>query len=151
MLVKWGKNRGRVVAGDFWRKGGRLPCFALPFLAACAIHLRHCKEWMKEAYGMGCDCNDDSSCIQNGRYISLWGKSHTDIRNYHVYTIVVHAANYLCYSWVYVVFGAGGEATSLSLFLSTCRLVLSLNCSHTYITKRDEALIAPSLISVLLV
>lgn len=43
-------------------------------------------------------------------------KSHANIRSHHVYTIFVHAANYLCYSWVYVVFGAGGEATSLPVF-----------------------------------
>lgn len=26
------------------------------------------------------------------------GKLHAEIRSHHVYTIVVHAANYLCYS-----------------------------------------------------
>jgi len=46
-------------------------------------------------------------------------KSPVNIRSHHVYTIFVHAANYLCYSWVYVVFGAKGEVTSLSLFLSS--------------------------------
>ena len=67
------QNRGRAVAGDFWRKGGKtpLPC---PALFGCWL-LRFCC-----ALGKGMDVRGvyeqivaaaELSCTQNGRYISL--------------------------------------------------------------------------------
>ena len=81
MLVKWGKNRGRAVAGNFWRKGGKtpLPCPTLFCLLLLCTWDALCK---------GIDARDiyeqivavaELSCTQNGRYISLWAQNHTQI------------------------------------------------------------------------
>ena len=125
MLVKWGKNRGRAVAGNFWRKGGRLPCLALPFFWLLLLCIWGALQGI-DARGI----YEQIVVVAEGIILHtkrpihepMNAKSHANIRSHHVYTIVVHSANYLCYSWVYVVFGAGGEATSLPLYrlLAVC-------------------------------